>query len=902
MAVILNGTSQSLYVDPQVTTISGGVPFWVSMWIKCPRTIMAGVIFSSGNTGSSENHFIQLDKRQALVQTSATSIATARSDDCIWDTSWQNIIGVWAANNDRRVYINGGSKITDTTSKTPSFSGGQRTYIGDLVNSSGGAYLLSGRVAKVCIGTGTLTDQQCANIANGSLDPSTLGSCTNYWPLTSDGTDSIGDDDLTGVGSPTFDADDIPSLPVQPTRAELRNWIFKLGSDVLPSYTPTITTDAGTTPFSVRANLKQVDHLDITIDGESTNSLTTRSWLHKPNLNDKNHLVILHQGHNVSEGAVGFNEAADSLLKEGYTVLGMPMPGYGSSGQSGSADNVDHNLLASELTATFNPVEYFVGPVVAALNSLAGTYSKISMTGLSGGGWTTATAGAIDPRINHALIPIRGTTAHRRFLLTANPDWEASVEALKYGHEFYYYLMSSNSRRVTFVHHEIDTCCHAKLDTSGSGGGSGAYRDATDYDTTFLAPIRTAQSNSNVQFIEDQGAGSHALTSWVLTNILHVEFAEPATVFSGTVPFLNGYIKRKKITIDNTYVDAALYNFPLFVRVSADSDIGSNIDDNGLNIRFTEADGETLLYYDRETFSVDGGDASGEFWVRVPEILALENTHIYIYYKSTSPSEGENKTSTWAGIPYKLVSHLQEDPSSGAPQMLDATSNNHDGTSFGSMTSGDSVSGKVGNGLDFDGSDDYISFGDSDDFTQPLGFTATIIANRTSGDGPLFDKYQVGGLELEFGWSGSSLYAWVYDNTESVVVGRLVSNSDTGAFHIYKMVYNGDGAVGGASSVKIYRDGIQIDTTDFSANGFVTIRNTSTVLSIARASAGVNGPLLGILDEVRFSASADSAWWTKFEYRNIFEADNEISLGIQEIGNPYYPAIIEIRRRLTKIR
>jgi hypothetical protein len=60
------------------------------------------------------------------------------------------------------------------------------------------------------------------------------------------------------------------------------------------------------------------------------------------------------------------------------------------------------------------------------------------------------------------------------------------------------------------------------------------------------------------------------------------------------------------------------------------------------------------------------------------------------------------------------VWHLQQDPSGTAPQMLDSTSINNDGTSNGSMTSGDQVAGKAGGSLDLDGSGDFIEATDYD--------------------------------------------------------------------------------------------------------------------------------------------------------------------------------------------
>jgi len=78
------------------------------------------------------------------------------------------------------------------------------------------------------------------------------------------------------------------------------------------------------------------------------------------------------------------------------------------------------------------------------------------------------------------------------------------------------------------------------------------------------------------------------------------------------------------------------------------------------------------------------------------------------YYNVTVQNYLENET---------LVVELkmEEDPSGGAPQMLDSTGNGHNGTTYGGMTGADSVPGIDGNALDFDGGNDYVKVLDSDD-------------------------------------------------------------------------------------------------------------------------------------------------------------------------------------------
>ena len=110
--------------------------------------------------------------------------------------------------------------------------------------------------------------------------------------------------------------------------------------------------------------------------------------------------------------------------------------------------------------------------------------------------------------------------------------------------------------------------------------------------------------------------------------------------------FLSGWSYRKKITIDNTYVDSDLTDFPVLVNFASDADIGANALSSGNDIRFTSSDGTTLLKYEREAFAVSGS-ASGTFWVKVPTVAGSADTEIYLYYGNSGASDGADKNNVW---------------------------------------------------------------------------------------------------------------------------------------------------------------------------------------------------------------------------------------------------------------
>ena len=381
--------------------------------------------------------------------------------------------------------------------------------------------------------------------------------------------------------------------------------------------------------------------------------------------------------------------------------------------------------------------------------------------------------------------------------------------------------------------------------------------------------------------------------------------------------FLSGYTKRKKITIDNTYVDADLTDFPLRVRLTNDTDIGADIDSNGYNIRFTSSDGTTELKYERESFSVNGTPAaSGAFWVKVPAIDDATDTDIYIYYKSASPSDGQDAANTWNSN-FVAVHHLEQDPSGSAPQMLDSTANNLDGTA-NAMESGDlnGPFGWGGYGLQFDGTDsEYVSLGNVSalnfERTDAFSGSALIYTNTTAPVAQtIFGKLSLTANAYP-GWGFQVFRRATLDSTSltlflinDAIFGRTIE-VNAGASIIaattpYHVAFSYDGS-SAASGVKLYVNGVLQTNTVFQDN-LIASMQTSVSASIGGRHPENPGQCFnGILDETRISNTVRSDAWFKFEYRNIIESDNELSIGSEETGGGSSAPVFVHHRKMQLI-
>ena len=179
------------------------------------------------------------------------------------------------------------------------------------------------------------------------------------------------------------------------------------------------------------------------------------------------------------------------------------------------------------------------------------------------------------------------------------------------------------------------------------------------------------------------------------------------------------FAHRIKLTIDNTKIDSTLTHFPVTVILS--STHGDVVfdeltsDANRKKIAFTKADGSTQLYGEIEKWD----DANESAVIHVSrsgwEISSTADTDFYMYYDSSlndnfayigdiNSTPGE---SVWDSN-FEGVWHLSQDPSGSAPQELDSTANSRDLTSQGTMLTADLVISKIGLGLDFEGTDDYL--------------------------------------------------------------------------------------------------------------------------------------------------------------------------------------------------
>lgn len=341
--------------------------------------------------------------------------------------------------------------------------------------------------------------------------------------------------------------------------------------------------------------------------------------------------------------------------------------------------------------------------------------------------------------------------------------------------------------------------------------------------------------------------------------------------------WLLGHSRRKKITIDKTKVSGTLYDFPVLVSITNDPDIGLDAQSSGYDIRFTESDGQTLLNYEREFFSITDGICSANFWVKIPTLSSTDDTIIYIYYGDSDALDGQNASAVWDSN-YTNVYHL----SNGTSLSTNDSTINNNSTVSGNMPT--ASAGKIDGGATFDAVNDYIlgpNIFDTSSATvsawiylpsypTSVGFILGAVRGNSSGAG---DKY----LYID----SQKLYFLCFNVTTKV------TSAATNAFPLNEWVY----IVGtvGADGEKCYINGVVVGTHTNTISQSSTVPN---VLIGGRANTTVTY-LAKTLDEVRFSTVQRSDSWCLTEYNNQSNPSTFYTIANAEtdIENYIYPII-----------
>lgn len=330
----------------------------------------------------------------------------------------------------------------------------------------------------------------------------------------------------------------------------------------------------------------------------------------------------------------------------------------------------------------------------------------------------------------------------------------------------------------------------------------------------------------------------------------------------------------KEIKYDTDGIPAEnLTDFPKLVSIAADADITAECSGGG-GIKFTSADGLTDLDFGLyPSTDITSGDILARVKVTLLTAANVGDVICRLYYSSTETTT-EDKAGT-VSANYALFLTMDEDPSGGAPQIIDWTANNNDCTSGGTMTSGDLVAGQVGSGIDFDGTDDRLS---ETSYSGESGNPVTI-EFWAKPTGTSADQYAI-----------YREIAGVTANVRAVILGF-----QDGFWNIFNGAYPtgtaADTQIAATAGVWQYiafkSDGSTVEghlngTQQYSVSANL---NTAAPNTLRIATPASSNWYAGVLDEIRISNAARSTNWLVYTHTDESANADTFTLSTEQGGS-----------------
>jgi len=443
---------------------------------------------------------------------------------------------------------------------------------------------------------------------------------------------------------------------------------------------------------------------------------------------------------------------------------------------------------------------------------------------------------------------------------------------------FYY----SNGEAWTFRAPESSTSTTNQNYTYAEWQAIGQEASTVDLDTVhtdrFAGQYQLLWNNSDVTRVYDMNTFTYKDINGVSVTSVSLEPYRSGVYFQATgetvdpyVTWVAGYDYMKRAVVQSANIDTDQTGFPIELTIAADSDIGGNMTDetNYYDFRIAQFDG-TILDYEVEDFVISSGEATATIWVQ-EDLIFHSGATLYFYYGNSGASDGSNPSGVWDAN-FMGVYHLEESSGSTA---ADSTSNANNGTYLDGLPDV-SGGGKVGNGQDLDGTDDYINLGDDAewDFADQFTISGWIITDNAASDRMMFNRFSGGGSPIGF-YLGqqNSPDAWEFKvSTPTNYVLRSDSAPTAGEWTHLMASRDTNGRM------RMYVNAVLQSDTSKIAVGSLDITKDLHI------GVDQNGgkDLQGHLDEIRLSNMIRDIKWIKFGYYNMGESDNEITWGSQE--------------------
>ncbi|WP_455370087.1 DUF2341 domain-containing protein, partial [[Eubacterium] cellulosolvens] len=335
-------------------------------------------------------------------------------------------------------------------------------------------------------------------------------------------------------------------------------------------------------------------------------------------------------------------------------------------------------------------------------------------------------------------------------------------------------------------------------------------------------------------------------------------------------------------------MDEYLENFPVLVRILTLTPPGTELRDyardDGYDIAFTDSNWQQLNH---EIEFFDGATGTLYAWVKIPSLPTSTSTTIYMYYDNSGATNQENPTGVWDSN-YKMVQHLSET----AGTHYDSTTNNNDGTPFGGVTQ--DVAGQLDGGDRFDGSNDYIDFGDDTSLSITNQITFEIWVKPDSNTPSEYQNL----LARSYPSYGAASYVpyqfYILQTSGNIGFASTSSLVDSGIQLTLNWQHVAVTVDQSSSTVKFYLNGNEVA---YGTGNFGTdFPGARTILAAFNEGKFFDGDI----DEVRLSNTIRDGCWFKTSYENQNDPSTFVTAGTaEEIINFQQWITIEARNAIT---
>ena len=298
---------------------------------------------------------------------------------------------------------------------------------------------------------------------------------------------------------------------------------------------------------------------------------------------------------------------------------------------------------------------------------------------------------------------------------------------------------------------------------------------------------------------------------------------------------------------------------------------------NGKRCQFFDKDGNNLPY-EVEYYNASSGSEEAVYWVKKSVAASVDGTNNYIYIgygNDPNSSDQDSASNAWKSD-FKLVTHLKDITTS---TVNDSTSNANHGTKKAANEPVEAT-GQVYKGQDFDGSNDYVDFGDIessifDGSESKAVMMASINPSALSGLQTVLSKYRSQAtiaLTFLFALTDAKLRATYY--ASGVTTSYIDYTSDNNVFSngtTYRVAVMFDLS---SETIKLYVGGSEVAATKTkTGTGQPTVwPNNSTPFRAGciHASSALSAFFSGVMDEIRLiKGNTGYADWIKLDYYSM---------------------------------